>query len=193
MVIMKKIILSLVAASALAMANNQVELNINNDTVEVNGDIYLNDIYEVSNDSNYYFTASYLSSSQEPGDRQTLVTAGLKILNPFVNDNGLSLGLGIKGVVADNSSQTFAAIPLGLFIKYELNEKIQFNANMNYAPQTLSFSDAKAYREFKLTADYKVLENGYVFVGSRYIKTSYDKSIDLTYDKSMFFGYKVQF
>ena len=78
-------------------------------------------------------------------------------------------------------------------IHIELNEKIQFNAKMNSAPQTLSFSDAKAYREFKLTADYKVLENGYVFVGSRYIKTSYDKSIDLTYDKSMFFGYKVQF
>ena len=121
---MKKILFSLAVASTLAMANNQVELNINSDTLEINGDIYLNDIYQVSNDSNYYFTASYLSSSQNPDDRQTLVTAGLKILNPFVNDNGLSLGLGIKGVVADNSSQTFAAIPLGLFIKYELNEKI---------------------------------------------------------------------
>jgi hypothetical protein len=192
---MKKIISSLIVASGLLFANNQVELNINSNTLEAVGDIYLNDTYNVSNDANYYITASYLGSEKH-NDTTKIISGGLKIMSPFSNDNGLAFGLGINAVFADDiSDKTFMAVPLTFYTKYEFDEYIFFNLKYGYAPKTLSFADANRYKDFKITANYKVLDNGYVFLGKRDIRTSYSSNsiADVKYDTDIFFGFKVEF
>ena len=154
----KKVIASVVLSSSLLLASNSVELNVNNDTLEVLGEYNLNEVYNLSNDANYNFTVSYINS-QKP-DSNKIMAAGLKIVNPYINDIGVSIGFGAKLVWADNYTDSFMAIPLNLFVNYELNENISFNGNFSYSPSILSFSDAEKYQEFQIKANYKVIDNG---------------------------------
>ncbi len=191
---MKKILISSIVASTLLYASNSVELNINNDTLEARGDIYLNNMYDVNNSSNYYFTISYLGTeSTATTASQRLTSAGLKVLNPYTDDNGISLGIGLKSVYTNQNAKTFVSIPLAAYGKFELNDLIYFDLEMAYAPRVLSFSDAEGYSDARIKVNYKVLEDGYVYIGARDITTKYENSARVNYDTSAFIGYEVKF
>jgi hypothetical protein len=190
---MKNIILGLLLVGSGLSANNQFEINVNSDTLELSGDLYLNDSYDVSGEADYYAVIGYLNDESGKKSKRMFV-AGLKLLSPFVNESGLSFGLGIKAVSADDtSSESFLATPLSVYANYEYNHLLHLSAEYGYASKTLSFVDAKGYRDTKLVLNYKLIENGYIFAGTRSIETSYSDTSDVKYDKSMFFGYKVRF
>ncbi|MEA2017014.1 MAG: hypothetical protein U9N59_01090 [Campylobacterota bacterium] len=191
---MKKILLSSVIASTLLFASNSAQININNDTVEVGAEIYLNNHYNMNNSSNYYFMANFLNTEgYDEKSTQDLITAGFKVLNPYTDDNGISLGIGIKSVYSNDYDNLFFSTPLAVFAKYELDERIYFDAEFSYAPRVLSFSDAEEYQDLKFKANYKVLEDGYAFVGFRNIETKYESGTEIKYDDSIFVGYEVKF
>jgi len=195
---MKKLLIGSLIASSVLFANNNVEINVNNDTLEFSSDMYINDRLNTNSSSNYYFTLRYLKTEEENGDdTQSLTTMGLKVINPYTDDNGLSFGLGIKSVYASNDDKTFVATPLTLYGRYELNETIYFDVEASYASKVLSYQDANTYKDGRVTLNYKVLEDGYIFVGARTIETEYYYSDSVTntikYDTSAFVGCKVRF
>lgn len=192
---MKKILIGSLVSASLLFASNSAEININSNTLELAGEYNLNNLYQLNDDSDYFVTLSYLSSekSSTSVSTQRLITSGLKIINPYVDDRGLSLGLGAKFVWADNTNKSFAALPLSIFANFEINEQILINFNFSYAPKILTFADGESYREANLKANYKIIENGYVYLGGRSITTKYEDIGSVSYDKNIFFGYKVQF
>lgn len=196
---MKKILVgSLIATSLLFGNGNSAEININNNTLELVGEYILNNSYDVSDEANYYFTISYLGSEDQQTTsttvtNQKLATAGLKIMNPYIDDKGFSLGIGIKAVWADNHTQDFVATPLEVFAKYEINEQLSLDMNIGYSPKVLTHSDGTTYKDGKVKINYKIIDNGYVYLGARKIKTTYKDNSEIEFDDSMFFGYKVQF
>jgi hypothetical protein len=191
---MKKILLSSIAASTLLFASNSAQININNDTLELRGDLFLNNMYNVNNSSNYYFTVSYLGTEDTDTDEtQKLFSTGLKVLNPYTDDNGISLGLGLKSVFTDQADKTFLAVPLAAYGRFELNDLIYFDIEVAYAPRVLSFSDAEGYTDAKIRVNYKVLEDGYIYIGARDITTKYEDIGSVDYDTSAFVGYEVRF
>jgi len=189
----KKIIAGMLITASILNATNSIELNVNDKTLEVSGEYSLNNIYQLNDDAKYGFTLSYLASERDSTNTDKLVSAGLKIMNPYINDNGASFGMGIEVVWADNTNNSFMTIPLNVFAKFELNEKVHFNAAAAYAPKILSFADANGYTAVNLKVNYKVLDNGYAYIGKRYIQTKYDNNNDTELDDSFFFGYKVLF
>jgi len=190
---MKKILIGSLIATSLLLGNNGVEVNIKSDTLEVEADIYLNDIYDVSNNSNYYLTVGHLRTENDNAETQTLTTAGLKVLNPFTDDNGISFGLGMKSVYTNQLSKTFFALPLSVYGKIEFTEVIYVDAEISYAPKVLSLGDAESYTDMKAKFNYKVLENGYVFIGARSVETKYDSGTTSKFDTSAFVGLEVRF
>ncbi|MDB2405352.1 hypothetical protein N9W00_00260 [Arcobacteraceae bacterium] len=191
---MKKVLLGSALAASLLFASNVAQINVNNDTLEVGGELYLNNAYNVNNSSNYYFTINYLGTEADTNaPSQKLLSAGLKVLNPFTDDNGISLGIGMKSVYTNQFSKTFFALPLAAYIKYEVNEMIYVDLEASYAPKVLSFSDADNYRDTKIKVNYKVLEDGYAFIGARDITTKYEMTGKVNYDTSAFIGYEVKF
>jgi len=193
---LKKIILGSLVASSAVFASGVAEINVNGDTLQVGLEYNLNQSYRLNDNSNYFLTASYLRSEDGKTaiqETQTLTTVGLKIMNPYVDDYGFSLGLGIKGVSADNSSKTFLAAPLNIFASYMVNEQIHIDAEFGYAPKVLAFSDAETYKEWNAKVNYKVIDNGFVYLGGRDIDTKYTNGNKISYDNSVFFGFKVQF
>ena len=80
-----------------------------------------------------------------------------------------------------------------MITKYELNEDISFNTNFSYSPKILSLSDAQKYQEFQIKANYKVIDNGFIYIGKRDIKTDYSDGVSIKVDDNVFFGFKVLF
>lgn len=192
---MKKILVGSLIATSLLFAVDSAEININSDTLELAGEYSLNNTYIFNDDSNYFFTISYMSSEKASTavTKPKITTAGLKIVNPYINDKGLSLGLGIKGVWADNYTKSFVATPLEIFAKYEVNELFTLDLSASYAPKVLTHSEGSKYTATNIKANYKVIDNGFVYLGLRSIKTDYKDGTSLEFDDSIFFGYKVQF
>jgi len=192
----KKTIIALGLSASALFATNNIQLNINSNTLELYGEYSLNKTYNLSSDAGYSFSLSYLGSEKtalnsQSTDRQ--INLGLKIMNPYINDYGFSFGLGVNFVWVNNSSDSFIAIPLGVYGQYELNDNISFNSSLSYAPKVLAFSDAKTYTSFDFKANYRIIDNGHVYIGIRDIKTKYSNNEKLEFDDSIFFGYKVKF
>jgi len=193
---MKKIIAGSLIASSLLWGSNSIELNINNNTLELGADYSLNSSYMLNDDSNYFLTVKYLGSEEENSNKSTqrLLSVGLKVINPYIDDHGFSLGLGMKTVVADNySSESFIATPLELFATYNVNEQLSIETQVGYAPKILTFLDGNTYKDAMLKVNYRIIDNGYVYVGGRKIKTEYEDIGTIEYDDSVFFGYKITF
>lgn len=189
---MKKILTAGLLSSSLLFAST-AQINVNNDTLEVGTDIYLNDHYQLDNATNYFLTLNHLnteSSDTEPSRR--LTTVGLKVLNPYMDNNGLSFGLGIKAVMTTQISKDFMATPLSVYAKLELNQLIYCDLEASYSPRVLSFQDAETYKDVKFRANYKVLENGYIYLGYRDIETKYTGG-KIKYDDNLFLGYEFRF
>jgi len=192
----KKTIIGLALGVSSLLASNSAQLNINSNTLELVGEYNLNDTYNLSSDAKYNFVLSYLGSektaiSTRSKDRQ--VSAGFKMMNPYINDFGFSFGLGIDLTWANNSSKSFFATPLSIYGNYALNEEVSFDSYFKYSPSILTFSDGEKYQSFDLKANYKIIDNGYVYIGKRVIKTTYKNNKTLDFDNSIFFGYKVTF
>ncbi|PIF04284.1 MAG: hypothetical protein CSA86_02910 [Arcobacter sp.] len=191
---MKKFLISSVVASSVLFGNNVVEINVNKDTLKVGADLYLNRYYNVNNSSNYYVTFDYLRKEEEDKEAQSIKSMGLKMINPYTDDHGLSLGLGIKSVYTDViDSKTFVALPLTMHGRLEINEVIYLDIDVSYSPKVLSFSDANRYTDMQFRANYRVLTNGYVFVGARRIDTKYEDIDETKFDSSVFFGLEARF
>ena len=191
---MKKLFFSSLVATSVLFGSTSVDININNDTLELNGDVLLNDMFNLSNNANYYCGVSYLTTKSNGNkSNQNLSTVSFKALNPYVDNYGFNIGMGIKTVYSNQLDMNFNAVALGLFFKYELNEAIYFNLDANYAPRVLSFMNAEKYSDIKLKMNYKVLDGGYIYVGGRNITTRYENKKDIKFDDSIFFGYQVKF
>jgi len=191
---MKKIIVGSLIASSLVYGINNVDLNVNNNTLEVSGDFSLNEVYELNNDSNYYLTVSFLNSEDKSATTsEKLASVGFKMLNPYMDDYGFRFGLGIKAVWADNSKEDFVSIPVQLFASYQIDEKISVDTDIAYAPRVLSFLKAQKFTSGKIKLNYKIIDNGYLYIGGRTISTKYENDTTIKYDNSLFVGYQVQF
>ncbi len=188
---MKIKLFGLLFVYSMAVANSQIEINTNNTALEVTVNKYLE---YVNDDTNYYLTFNYLSNEKKTGVKNKIVSLGFTMINPLIDDNGLGFGLGIKVLTTDDTrNETFITVPLSMLVRYEYDDLISFDSEVNYAPAALSFSDAKSYNSVKLKANYKILENGYIFTGYRNIRISYNNISTVKYDDSLFFGFKVGF
>ena len=111
-----------------------------------------------------------------------------------MGNEDLTLGLGMKL----NYTEDYSSVPLGAEAKYHLpldnTIPIFINLSMYYAPSVLTMQDADKYFEYRMSADFEVIENGRITVGYRVMNTDYDdKRGDVEYNKSAYIGFKFAF
>ncbi|MEA3315953.1 MAG: YfaZ family outer membrane protein [Campylobacterota bacterium] len=192
---MKKILYSSLFATTLLLGQNEFKLNINNKTLEIAGDVYLNNLYNLNNYTNYYFTASYMKTQTEDEDiSNRLSTVGFKITNSRMNSWGLSFGMGMKAIYSSIEDTDLMAMPLGLHIQYEPNEMFFFALEGYYSPQVLTFMDATNYKSGEFSINYRILRDGYIYAGFRKIIAETENSNkEIEFDDNPFFGFRVRF
>ena len=185
---LKKILLSSMLMSGLLTAQNSVSLNINNDDVELQTSLNFNDVIGYADGTTYTLDANYLHT-----DGDNLFGIGLSGQNQLQGVYGLTVGLGIKTVFADE----FAAIPFLVRGAYTLPltdaiPTTTVEMSLAYAPKVLSFNEAEGYSEFRTQLDMEVVSNIHIFTGYRNIDTDY-KAFDHTFNDSFYGGLKLSF
>lgn len=190
----KKIIAGLCLSSSLMFAQSQANININDDSLEVGLDVYMNYFYELDNNSRYYLGANYITTTNELEKDAKYIGVNFRIENESTYDNNYGFGIGMKAVTIDNGgSADFAAIALGIHGKFIINELTHVLANYYYAPKILSFVDANRLSMGEVTLNYKIVNNADVYVGYRKITTGYENSSSVDFEKSVFVGFKFLF
>lgn len=191
---MKKILVSLCLCTSFLFAQSEAKININDKSLEISADAYLNYFYALDNSSKYYFGVNYIRSENNINKNTALFALNFKVLSEMKSNNNIELGIGVKTVVIDNGiNEDFVVVPFGLHAVYNLNKQFSIDTNIYYASKVLSFSDAKRYFSYELNANYEIVENAFVFIGGRSIETQYQKIEKIKFDQSVYAGFKFLF
>lgn len=118
------------------------------------------------------------------------------IIRP-VGDGGLSLGVGFKLNYTQVNNKSFMSLPIGLEAAYELPFPdlipMFVEANVYYAPEVLSFLDAKDYVEYRINYNLEMIKNVRLEVGYRNMDTKYFTFGKLNYNRSVYVGVRIGF
>ncbi len=89
----------------------------------------------------------------------------------------------------------FSSIPLVLMVGYRLpNFPVDIHASVAFAPQVLSFKDAKAFSEYRIGLDIYIIENAALSLGYRNIKLKYQDSTKYNkYNGAAYGGFHYRF
>jgi hypothetical protein len=179
--------LGLLACSPLALAANELDLNVTNKAVRVTiGSELTNNM--LIDGSLYYHE-----------DRGNIFGAGFHVTGAATGGrNPLQAGLGGRLLRIDSKVRGRGdgfAVPLGGFVNYTLPEYDRFvvGGSLYYAPDVLSFSDVTKYWEYNAWAGYMVLRQGLVYLGLRSIKADFEDSPRVTFDTGIHFGLRLRF
>lgn len=198
---LKKLAL-MVALSASVFAMHSAELNINDKDLELRADMDLGQVNDTVEPDSTFIGASVLKGSDEHSstgkvDVKPYYEARFLMIRE-IKDSGVKAGIGVKANFTGLSDYSYTTIPLGLEAKYTLPAEIPVTvgASVYYAPESLAFSDANSFLEYRAYLNLEMIDRGSVVVGYRSLDTEYKvntvkSSINL--NKSVYFGFKFAF
>lgn len=156
--------------------------------------------FALNNDA---FAASYSSSRLGNGasadfdwfhhtKRGNVLGVGMKIDQTRGGD---SASLGGKVLVFSNDVKDASAIALGGAFSVGLPgiPRVRLGGHAWFAPAVTSFGDADGYADIGVRAGYRVLDQGELYVGYRYIKIGYQHHEDLKVQDGLMVGMNLSF
>ena len=183
-----------------AMALHIGEININNKDIEAQLRLDMGQFNDQLDPHTTFVGFRYLNAREEHSDYDDdprLYEINALMQREVGSLQALTLGMGIKLDYIDMGSDDFTAIPLGLEASYRLpfDEFIPLYVGglIYYAPEVLSFQDAKQYLEYKVNIDVEIIDNGFITTGYRYIETKYKHGSSKDLNAAWFIGFKVGF
>jgi len=116
----------------------------------------------------------------------------------------LRFQLGLKGVLGsiekDHTDGDLMAVGFLFSVKYSIPETISpipidISAGASFAPDPLCFLDSDKYLEVRTSLDFRVVKNGAIILGYRYIEVRLDDNHghwDMS-DATLFVGYQLRY
>jgi len=190
----KKLFLAALLFTGFLHAETSIGLDINNEDVELIGEINFNSLVDYSSDTVFILSGTYLyAGGNDNDDGEHLLTLGFSAQNSLQGMEGLSVAIGAKAVFADD----YMALTLFIRANYALPlidtiPTTSFFADFAYAPSVLTFSDGESYTEYRIGADMEIISNTHIFVGYRNIDTDYTTG-DYNFNDSFYGGLKLSF
>ena len=154
----------------------------------------MNYYYELDDANQYYLGMNHLRSEVSDNKYNGLTSVNFRLMNDNFDEEKFSFGMGFRLThVSNDIDETFVVMPIGVHGRYNLSSKLSLNTNIYYSPEALSFFDAKKLISYDIDVNYKIINNGFIYVGSRKIDTQYDNGADIEFNKSVYFGFKFLF
>ena len=168
---------------------NDLSLGLNKNDIEIRGNFNATPSFVGYSETSYGIHAGYLYS-----DGDEMISLGLFAKSDFPSIEGLALSFGINGVATDDD---FLAFPIVAHAQYHLppyqsSIPVTFDVLFAYAPEIISFQDAKNYREARFEIDMEVIPNIHLIGGYRNIDTEY-LTYDKTFNDNIYLGLKISF
>jgi hypothetical protein len=193
--IKKLLIITLLFTSSIYAAGDKgtFGLNINSDDLEVEGRVSLATRTRTLEYRNFYLDANFIN-----GEDDNLYGVGFYVENSPHGYSNLTFDIGLRSIFSGNDAtdETFVAIPIYVAAKARMYlgnlPKSALGFKLSYAPNPLSFSDAKSYLEYRIEVDMQLIDNINVYAGYRNIDTEYD-SDDVNFNSAGYAGFKFVF
>ena len=184
----KALLLTTLLLTSTIVAETSIGIDINNEDVEILGELNFNSLADYSSGTTYILDVSYLYT-----DGDHLGAVGFSGQNSLQGLEGLTLAFGAKVVFAED----FMALPLMAKASYALPfidtiPTTSLIASFAYAPAVLTFLDGETYSELRLEADMEIISNIHIFGGYRNIDTDYEYR-DYNFNDSFYAGMKLSF
>jgi len=195
-------LLAISAVSAFAM--HTVELNINEKDLEGQLRIDMGQFNDSVMTDSVFLGVMLLHGSEDHSDvdPKTLIELNFLFQRTIsATDDALTLGMGVKLDYTQlqhkhYKQQDYFAMPIGIEGNYRLPFDIAIPLHVGgsfyYAPEVLSFNDAKNYLEYRAYFDVEIIEGGKIRLGYRNIDTD-TKSYNTNYNHSAYVGFKMAF
>lgn len=195
--------LTLITMSTVSVfAMSSAEINLNDKDLEISAVIDLGSSSRSIEPNTTFVNLKYLSVTGEhsnvndDAELDNYYEAGF-LMKRKVEGSNATVGLGIKAN-AIGGDNTFLALPLGIEIGYITPTKVPIEVALKtyYAPDSLAFSNADSYKEFRLDANVEIIKNGSIVAGYRDLKTNYlinNFKHSINYNRSVYFGLKFNF
>jgi hypothetical protein len=205
----KKLALLTVSISSV-FAMHTAELNINQYDLEAGVKLDMGQFNSTIEPDTTFVGFNYLKADTEhdsiAGNKNIdeLIDINFMVKQNIENTN-FTVGLGIKAVYSSNKfnkNYDYLTLPIGAELSYKLPLDIptplKLKASANYAPSSLSFSDADGYLDYRMEMYLELMQRASVYLGFRNIETEYDinnyhGNTDFTYNQSTYFGIKFSF
>jgi len=191
-------VLAFCAVSSFAMHN--AEININDTDLELGLNFDMGQFNDAIQPETMFVGMKFLNGDESNADPENVDIDPLYEVNFLsihaIGNQGMSLGMGVKFEYTQTQTQNFSALPLGLEAAYKLPLKefvpMRLHGALYFAPKSLAFSDADNYLEYRIDYNAEIIPHGNLVVGYRHIETNY-KAADLTFNSSIYFGFKIGF
>ncbi|MBL4900240.1 MAG: hypothetical protein JKX76_11485, partial [Colwellia sp.] len=162
---MKKITLSIASLLAITTLNSQatdLAIDIGSDafSIEVGSKTFSQD--------NEFAVAMLHADDLHLYSFKGLVTGALE------QNNNLEVALGGKAYVINFFDENIQGLALGGELNYKIpmNEKLELHASMYYAPSPTLTDDLDYLTDLTITASYKILHNGAIYINYRNIQAN---------------------
>ena len=193
--IKKLLIITLLFTSSIYAVSEKGSfgLNINSDDLEVEGRVSLSTRTRTLEYRNFYIDGNFIN-----GEDDNLYGLGFYVENAPHGYSNLTFGIGLRSIFSGNDKldETFVALPITVAAKARMYlgnlPKSALGFKLSYAPEPLSFSDAKSYFEYRIEVDMQLIDNIGIYVGYRDISTDYDGG-DINFNSAGYGGFKFVF
>jgi len=129
-------------------------------------------------------------------DTNTLVDLGILVQDEMgENAPGVTVGVGLKGLVANTRNNNAKALALGGLVRFAPFEDSRFgiSGTIYMSPNITTFGDADRYIETGVKLDYEVIPQAIIYIGYRKIRISINQSPDERLDDGGHIGFKISF
>lgn len=108
---------------------------------------------------------------------------------------GVSVGVGIKGLVAHAAGTNESALALGGMVRYSPPEihRMGIVGQLYWSPNITTFGDADRYTETGLSVEYDVIPQAAAYLGYRNIQFGLSGTSNITVDEGVFVGVRLSF
>jgi len=190
--------LSLIALSTVSVfAMHNAEININDKDLELSAKFDLGQFSNTVEPDTTYIGFSYINGHEDNSNVNvnSYVESNFLMKNEIEN-TGVIFGIGVKANYTKINGDKFITIPLGLELGYSLpiQVPISLSTKLYFAPESLAFSRAKSFLEYRFDASVNVIEKGSLVLGYRNIDANIENRRGTqTYNQSLYFGFKFSF
>lgn len=182
--------LSLLTLSTAAMADS-IDLNLRNSSAQFQYSTAMG--RDALGKTEFHIGALY---SDQNHANNTLADLGVAVKDDL-GDNapGISVGVGIKGLVGHTEGTNESAIAIGGMLRYSPPDlsRLGVIGQLYVAPNITTFGDADRYVETSLRVEYEVIPSAAAYIGYRDIQFNLNAGPNATVDKGVFIGVRMSF
>lgn len=132
--------------------------------------------------------------AKNPGESDHLLHVGLQVAGQnWSNAGTFDIGVGGRLIYADTKPGNALDLAFGGHVRFSPINRIGIGGQIFYAPKITSTLDSEEYTEWRVTADYQLLTQAFVYVGYRHVETKFKNKGTYVLDDNLNLGMKLLF